>query len=133
METQTAVAPGARRTREELEAFLHTLVSVSPLGMALFDAECRFIGINEALARVAGLPPEGHVGKTPREVYPESGRAIEEVLGEVLRTGEPVTGLEMSGTYVKNPDEYRHWRLGFHPVTLPGGETVGICVTVSTA
>jgi PAS domain S-box-containing protein len=64
--------------------------------MAITDAEGRFVRVNEALARVTGLPIEEHVGRRLRELSPTAADQVEPMLEEVWRTGEPVLGRELT-------------------------------------
>ncbi len=82
-----------RRARSQAEAAqqqLATIVDTSPVGLALLDAEQRFIAINEALAEINGLPREHHLGKSVPELFSTVDPAIVEVIRQIYATGNPV-------------------------------------------
>ncbi|WP_268873606.1 SpoIIE family protein phosphatase [Streptacidiphilus neutrinimicus] len=72
-------------------AVQEALFEQSPLGLAIFDRDLRYVRINETLARMNGLPVEAHLGRTAGEALPQL--AADEVMAvqrQVLATGEPV-------------------------------------------
>ena len=80
----------ARSQAEAAQQQLATIVDTSPIGLALLDAEQRFITINEALAEINGLPREHHLGKSVTELFSEVDPAIVEVIRQIYATGNPV-------------------------------------------
>ncbi|OEU87666.1 SpoIIE family protein phosphatase [Streptomyces oceani] len=75
---------------QELAA-LNALFESSPLGIALFDPQLRYVRLNEALADLNGVPLADHIGRTVRDTLPP--RMAEDVLRvqeAVLSTGRPV-------------------------------------------
>ncbi|MGZ8715848.1 MAG: PAS domain-containing protein [Gaiellaceae bacterium] len=80
------------REQAQTDAFFRD----SSAGMAITDAEGRFVRVNEALARVTGLPIEEHIGRRLRELSPAAADQVEPLLEEVWRTGEPVQGRELT-------------------------------------
>lgn len=68
------------------------LVHQSPIGVALLDADLRYLMVNPALERINGVPASGHLGRRPRDMYPQLDvDAIESALRQVLASGTPVT------------------------------------------
>jgi PAS domain S-box-containing protein len=102
-------------------ALLDTLVLTAPIGLAFVDAQLRFARINETLARINGLPVAAHLGRRPLEVR-DGFEQVEEVLSQVLATGEPVLELEVAS-------EGRHFVGSYYPVRA-GGEVVGVGIIV---
>jgi PAS domain S-box-containing protein len=80
----------ARSQAEVAQQQLATIVDTSPIGLALLDAEQRFITINEALAEINGLPREYHLGKSVTELFAEIYPEIVEVVHQIYTTGNPV-------------------------------------------
>lgn len=110
----------ADRERREALAQLEALLENAPLGFAFFDAERRFVRLNDVLARIDGLPATAHLGRRMEDLLPENGAAIAPIIDQVLTTGRAVTHIEMSGETPAQPGVRRYWLTGFYPVTLEG-------------
>ncbi|UBF29949.1 PAS domain-containing protein (plasmid) [Kovacikia minuta CCNUW1] len=80
----------ARSQAETAQQQLATIVDTSPIGLALLDAEQRFITINDALAEINGLPREHHLGKSVPELFGDIDPEIVEVIRQIYVTGNPV-------------------------------------------
>ena len=132
--------------REEANRLLDTVLDQAPLGLALFDRELRFIRVNDALARIDGVPIAEHLGRTAAEVLPRLGHELTADLRRVLETGEPWSK-EISGETVgaaqpgatggsshgadtsygspAAPGELCHWSLYAYGLALQG-EIIGV-------
>jgi len=76
------------RTLEHDLAALDSLFDASPLGVAIFDSELRYVRLNQALADMNGIPPAEHLGRTVAEVLtPEVAEELSELQRNVLATG----------------------------------------------
>ncbi|WP_344527371.1 SpoIIE family protein phosphatase [Streptomyces albiaxialis] len=107
-------------------AALDALFAYSPLGIALFDSDRRFVRINEALARLHGSSPEALVGKTVRDVLPASmSEEISRVQSVVLETGRSVVDLVLP-----SPDGEGARSVSFGRLTDRGGQVLGVSCTV---
>jgi PAS domain S-box-containing protein len=117
----------AREQREEATARLEALFESAPVGLGFWDRDLRFLRVNRRLAETNGIPAEAHVGRTPAELFPhvEGLDAIVARWREVLATGRPWIGAEVSGETPARPGERRHWREDFFPVRV-GDEVVGL-------
>ncbi|TDU04405.1 PAS domain S-box-containing protein [Streptomyces sp. 846.5] len=85
-------------------ALQDALFEQSPLGIAVFDRQLRYVRVNETLARMNGVPIADHLGRTAGETLPE--RAADEVSAiqrQVLATGEPVVDLTVAGPDPRKP------------------------------
>lgn len=103
----------------------------APAGLALFDRECRYAGINKTLAEVSGHSVADHLGRRPREVLPALAAAeVEEGLKRVLATGEAACNREISTELPGVPGGLRHWLHSQFPVYDCRGEIVGAGVIV---
>jgi len=88
----------AERALQESRALLDSYFATAPVGMALLDAEMRFVKLNNTIAKVNGLTVEDHLQKLPSELLPEPlASEVEETLASVLRTGKPIMNQEISG------------------------------------
>ena len=103
-------------------ALLDTLYATAPVGLAFFDAELRFVRINDALAAMTGRSVEAHLGRSLDELFGADAAGAVERLRHVLRTGEPVT-------YVEIVSRERAFRASYTPV-LRAGELLGVSTVV---
>lgn len=105
--------------------FVESLLNRSGLAIAFWDADLRFVRINERAAGPNMLAPEEHVGRTFAEVVgPIVASAAEPRLREVLRTGATRVDVEISGEW---PDgSSRVYLTTFFPVVGDGEEIVGV-------
>lgn len=120
---QVAAEREARRSAEDANALLDTIIVTAPEGFALFDRDLRYVRVNEALARINGVPAEDHIGRTLQEIVPDvPAEGHIEPLRRVLETGEPVDDIEVTGTTAADPGTRRTWLLSFYPVRDAAGE-----------
>ena len=128
-----AIASEVRALRE-VEADLAALdgfFQQSPIGLAVYDARLRFVRINDALARMNGLTPEQHLGRTLAEVLPAINAVeIEEVMRQVLLTGEPVLDARSHGRTPADPDHDRAWSASYFRLEAPGGQLLGVSSSI---
>ena len=113
--------PAERITHAMFEA----VMSWAPLSVAFWDAELRFVRINELAASLNGPTPAEHVGRTFRELVSDSvADAAEPTLREVLETGRPVTDVEIKGTWPAGGE--RFFLASFYPINTRAGERIGV-------
>lgn len=124
---EQALRAGDARLREALGA-LAAVYDTAPVGLAVLDAEGRFLRINARLAEINGLPAEAHLGRTSREILPGLADAAEELLRRVLTTGEPVLGFEIEGETPARPGVRRSWVESWLPLRDAAGRIVGVNV-----
>lgn len=108
-----------KRNEEQLArqyAELENLYDTTPVGLCLVDREFRWIRINESLAEMNGFPAKDHLNKRFDELVPDIADELKIPFRQVFDTGEPQTGLEISGTTSASPGEERHWILDLYPV-----------------
>ncbi|MFB2878860.1 PAS domain S-box protein [Floridanema aerugineum] len=114
--------------RQRSEAILQAFIAASPITLALFDRELRFIYANEALAKTNGLPLSEHWGKTLWEVVPQMAPQFAPMLLRIMETQEPVLNVKFSGEV--RPGVFRSTIANHYPVCLPNGEVIGVGVAV---
>lgn len=113
------------RVNEQSHAQLDALFTSAPVGLAFLDTTLRHVRINDSLAAMNGLPAEAHLGRTATEILGEMGRKADALRRRVLETGEPLTGLELTGEAPGEPGRLRHWLVDYYPVKA-NGEVIGI-------
>mgnify|MGYP002777085149 CR=1 FL=1 len=79
----------ARSQAEVVQRQLAAIFDTSPIGLALLDANQRFIAINEALAEINGLSREAHLGCSVAELFGQCDPAIVAVFRQLYITGAP--------------------------------------------
>lgn len=120
----------AREQVQRSLALVDTLLAAAPVGIAVLDKQLRYVRVNAVMARINGYPVEAHLGRTPAEVVtPEVLGLIEPCMRQVLESGEPVMGQEVT-THYGPPGEVRHWVANYFPVRSPDGELLGVGDTV---
>jgi PAS domain S-box-containing protein len=118
---ETSPERRAAAEAEAARAMLDLVFDLAPVGMAFWDTDLRYLRINDAGTELNGLPPEEHLGRRAEEVLTGPfGERIVALLREVLRTGEPVLNVELSGERPGRPGELHHREASYFP--LPGAE-----------
>jgi PAS domain S-box-containing protein len=111
-------------------AELATIYHAAPVGLAFVDTQLRYVGVNDCLAEINGVPAEAHLGRTIREVLPHLADAIEPIYRRVLATGEPVIDLEVHGMTASRPGTERTWLVSRYPVKDAQGALLGVSTVV---
>ncbi|HVK02692.1 MAG TPA: PAS domain-containing protein [Armatimonadaceae bacterium] len=112
-------------------ALLTSLLDSGTIGVAFFDASLRYTRVSDSLARINGVPPEAHVGRTVFDVLPDQDPAVLEALRQVLETGEPIHDTVVEGETPAHPGEKRVWLVSYYPLRESGETaTVGVGATV---
>ena len=70
---------------------------------------------------------EDHLGRSVRDCVPALAEAVEGIVGSIMQTGEPVTGIEVAGQRADQIEE-RFWVTYWHPMRGPNGDIVGVNV-----
>ncbi|HYC32921.1 MAG TPA: response regulator [Gemmatimonadales bacterium] len=112
----------AQSRLEEIEA----IYTAAPIGLCVLDRELRYVRINGQRAAMNGLPIAAHLGRTVREVLPQLADALEPKLRSVLKSGQPLTGLEIRGETPAAPGRERVWIENWYPVRASDGRVVGV-------
>ncbi|MCB1159248.1 MAG: PAS domain-containing protein, partial [Leptospiraceae bacterium] len=113
-----------RRTRE-----LETFYSTAPLGLALFDMDKRFIRMNNLFNKVNNTSSFQYLGKTPRELFGEIGKEIENLLESVKMLNKPVFNKEIQ-YFDKDTNILITWLCNCYPADLADGyKVIGFTTT----
>ncbi|MGA5260328.1 SpoIIE family protein phosphatase [Streptomyces griseoincarnatus] len=126
-----AVDRSTVRRLEQDVALSTRIVAQSPIGLAVLDADLRYVSVNPALEQMNGLTADEHLGRTMREVLPLVDAAdIEEAAREVLRTGRPVVDRSMTGRTPADPDTDHVWTVSLYRLENTLGTVLGVAVSV---
>jgi PAS domain S-box-containing protein len=110
-------------------AALEGLFTQSPIGLAMLGADLRFLRVNEALARMDGVPVAEHVGRRVTEVAPGTG-ALESVMRQVLDQGEAVVDFRLAVPSAADPRQRRTWSCSYAPLLGGAGRRVGVIASL---
>ncbi len=123
----------AEASQAELGQRLAQLDSIyrgAPVGLSYQDAALRFVEVNDALAAINGRPAASHVGRTTRDLLPETADDIEPLQRQVLSTGRPMLGLEITTRTAANGGGARDFLVSYLPVPGRDARPVGFTTAV---
>ena len=106
---------------------LQLIYDTAPIGLAFLSPDCRYLQINQRLTDICGISVEDHLGRYVRDCVPALADAVEGIVQSIMRTGDPVTGIEVAGQRADQTDE-RFWVTYWHPHRNADGEIVGVNV-----
>ncbi len=118
--------PEALNDPEKLLAAYFTSAAV---GLGILDTQFRYLAINDALARMNGMPAKDHIGKTIQEVLGSLAPMMEADLQRVISTGEAVLNTEASGVLRARTD-VGHWVAHLFPIKDATGKVTRIAAVV---
>lgn len=127
VESQRALKESEARLAQQF-AELEALYESAPVGLAVIDANLRFVRINKLLAEINGVPAEDHIGRSVREIVPDLGDQAEATLRQILETGQPVQNIELTGETAAAPGVKRAWRENWVPLYDHGHNVIGISI-----
>src|SRR6478735_2215704 len=107
---------------------LQLLYETAPIGLAFLSTDCRYLLINRHLTEICGISVAEHIGRSVRETVPDVAQQVENVVQTVLRTGEPVVGIEVNGQRPDKQNAERFWTTNWHPLKSHEGTIIGISV-----
>lgn len=102
----------------------------APTGLAVLDADLRFIRCNDFLAEINGIPADHHVGRTVRELLPELADEVEPRFRAVLKSGRPQQGLKVTSITPKSPGVRRTFIENATPLMDAAGEAQYLLVGI---
>ncbi|NWF30258.1 SpoIIE family protein phosphatase [Streptomyces sp. PKU-EA00015] len=116
--------------RDSLAA-LEGLFTQSPIGLAMLGPDLRYLRVNDALARMNGIPAAEHIGKRVGEVAPGVNAAeLETVMRQVLDRGEAVVDFRRAGRTPADPDHDRTWSCSYAPLLGGPGQPLGLIASL---
>ncbi|MFF0433620.1 SpoIIE family protein phosphatase [Streptomyces sp. NPDC004327] len=118
------------KMRDSLAA-LESLFTQSPIGLATLGPDLRFLRVNDALARMNGVPAANHVGHRLTEVVPGvNAGALEALMQRVLDTGTAVVDARRAGRTPADPEHDHIWSNSYAPLLDHGGHPLGIIASL---
>lgn len=111
-------------------ALSHILINQSPVGIAVFDPDLRWLRVNPALERINGVPEEAVLGRRVAEVLPALDvRAIEARMRRVLDTGEPLLDQQTIGRTAADSEDHAYSE-SYHRLEDPSGRVLGLAMAI---
>jgi PAS domain S-box-containing protein len=106
---------------------LQLIYDTAPIGLAFLSPDCRYLQINQRLTEICGISVEDHLGRSVRDCVPALADAVQGIVDSIMKTGDPVIGVEVAGQRADQTDE-RSWVTYWHPLRNSTGEIVGVNV-----
>ncbi|MDO0917351.1 SpoIIE family protein phosphatase [Streptomyces sp. DT2A-34] len=122
-----AETSAVEQMRDALAA-LEGLFTQSPIGLAMLGPDLRFLRVNEALARMDGVPVAEHVGRRVTDVAP-GARALESAMRRALDRGEAVVDFRHTSGGA-DPERQRTWSCSYAPLLGGAGQRVGVIASL---
>ena len=107
---------------------VESIYRTAPIGLAFLSPDCRYLMINDRLTEICGIPAGDHIGHSVRETVPQVADQVERIVQTILRTSEPITGVEVNGQRPDRSNVNRVWITDWHPVKDRDGAIVGLNV-----
>jgi PAS domain S-box-containing protein len=135
--TQSPTSPRPERVDNSLpdqdQALKHVpelqmVYDAAPIGLAFLSCDCRYLQINQRLTEICGISADDHIGRSVRESVPAVADQVETIVRTILRTGEPITGVEVNGQRPDGSNAHRFWITYWHPLKNKDGSIAGINV-----
>ncbi len=98
-------------------ALLDSMLANAPIGFGFFDAEFRYVRLNQFLADIYEAPIEKHLGHRATELFPGAmAKEMEGLLAKVFATGKAIRNVELAGERHDAAGLRRSWLMHFYPV-----------------
>jgi PAS domain S-box-containing protein len=98
------------------------------VGLAFLSPDRRYIQINERLTEICGVSIAGHIGRSVRETVPQVADQVEKIVQAIVRSGEPIAGVEVRGQRADKLNADHVWITNWHPLKGPKGNVIGVNV-----
>ncbi|WP_395824245.1 PAS domain-containing protein [Archangium minus] len=113
-----------RRRAEEALALLDSLFNTAPVAMSFVDRDLRYVRVNQMVVDILGHPLEHILGHHLEELSPVWDSQLTPIRRQVLETGQPVFGAEVTGPHAAMGGESRYWFFNHVPVRNRAGEVI---------
>ncbi|MEU6705685.1 SpoIIE family protein phosphatase [Streptomyces wuyuanensis] len=115
---------------EAAGAALASLLTRSPVALAVWDTELRCVWVNDALEEYDGIPREHRLGRRAREALPGDSAAAEALMRRVLETGRSLTGRPYGVPEGTGSGHAGTLSAGFLRLDDADGRALGVCLVV---
>lgn len=122
------------RSWESRLAMLDGLATQSPIGLAIYDTDLRLTWANAASAAELARPFAHYRGMRADELYPGGTmvtegftRTLEDVMRQVVETGEPILDMHFMGPMPSDPGKNHVWSCSYYRLQDVEGRVLGVC------
>jgi PAS domain S-box-containing protein len=120
--------PVDARMPPDMPELLEAVCEQSPTGLLVFDEDLRYVLVNAQMAAMANTPAKELLGRSVRDAFPDYEELTTRV-EQVLATGKPLVGFDVSGT-VPGEDGPEHiWSLSAYRLVSEDGKVLGVALT----
>ena len=126
-QSETALMASSSKLDETLTE-LRLLYENAPIGLAFLTPDCRYQQINRRLTEICGLSIADHIGRSVRVTVPQVADQVEQIVQAILKTGEPIVGIEINGQRSDGSNAERVWITYWHALKAEDGTILGINV-----
>jgi len=112
-------------------ATFQAVLGQSPMGAGVFDRDCRYILVNDALQKIIGLPAGQLIGRRVDEVLGSVGEQVTASLRTVMATGEPLVNQEIVGATFAHDQAPRAFLVSHFRLADDHGELFGAASLVT--
>jgi len=120
----TSVRKAEEEARERLNE-LEAIYRNAPVGLCFLDRDLRYLRANQIIADIAGLTIEEVVGKTYRDLSPDTAATAEPLLRRIMEEGGSLRNVEVRSRPPSDPEREHVFQLSVDPVRDAAGEIVG--------
>ena len=122
-----------RRTEESARSRLIELASIyrnAPVGLSLIDRDLRYVRVNQQIADMNGVEIGEMIGKSYRDMSPETADVAEPFFRGIMDRGKSITNLETRSRPPADLDNEHIFLLNAEPVRDAAGQVVGLLAAV---
>jgi len=116
----------SKKAAEESLALFTTLFENAPIGFAFVDPEFRLVLANELITEITGVTRKDSIGCNIEDLIPVGWPLGKIQYEEVLKTGNPLVGIEATTMSAILPDIKRHWLANLYQVRTERGKILGV-------
>jgi formate hydrogenlyase transcriptional activator len=113
------------RSPESLTAYF----AASEVGFCILDSSLHYLALNDALAKMSGIPAAEHLGKSIRDILGDFAEVLETSLRNVLAHGRPVSGITLRFA-LPGRSRPAHWIVHYLPLKDAAGKVTQIGAVV---
>jgi PAS domain S-box-containing protein len=104
----------------------------SPMGAGIFDQDCRYVAVNDALEKIAGLPASQLIGRRVDEILGgDVGKMVTDNLRQVMADGQPLVNQEIIGVTFAHGQEQRAFLASYFRLSDNEGRLFGAASLVT--
>lgn len=107
---------------------LKLVYDTAPVGLAFLSTDCRYLMINQHLTEICGISVSDHLGRSVRQTVPQVADQVEQIVHTIVKSGKPITGIEVNGQRPDGSNIDRVWVTYWHPLKNRSGDVIGVNV-----